>query len=55
MPLPAAVEQHFAQLAKESLEEQRTIEGSDSLPFEIYRQQYLAPERLNAVPIQRRN
>jgi glutamate--cysteine ligase len=55
LPLPAEVEERFAQLANESLEEQRNIEASDSLPFEIYRQQYLAPERLNAVPIQRKN
>jgi glutamate--cysteine ligase len=53
LPLPAEVEERFAQLAKESLEEQRQIEAADTMPFEIYRQQYLAPERLNAVPIRR--
>jgi glutamate--cysteine ligase len=55
LPLPAEVEERFAQLAKESLEEQRQIEAADTMPFEIYRQQYLAPERLNAVPIQRKS
>ncbi len=55
LPLPAEIEQRFAQLAKESLEEQRNIEASDSMPFEMYRQRYLAPERLNAVPIQRKS
>jgi len=53
LPLPAEVEEIFAQLAKDSLEEQRQIEAADTMPFEIYRQQYLAPERLNAVPIRR--
>ena len=53
LPLSPEVEKRFAQLAGESLEEQQQIEAADSLPFEIYRQQYLAPERLNAVPIQK--
>jgi glutamate--cysteine ligase len=50
LPLPAEVEKRFAELAKESLEKQRQIEAADTMPFEIYRQQYLAPARLNAVP-----
>jgi glutamate--cysteine ligase len=50
LPLPIEVEKRFAELAKESLEEQRQIEAADTMPFEIYRQQYLAPARLNAVP-----
>jgi len=54
LPLPAQVEERFAQLAKESLDEQRHIEASDSMSFESYRQQYLAPERLNAVAAQRK-
>ena len=54
LPLTAEVESRFARLAKESLEEQRQIEAADTMPFEIYRQQYLAPARLNAVPIQRK-
>ena len=55
LPLPPEMEKHFARLARESLEEQQQIEAADTMPFEIYRQQYLAPERLNAVPIRRRN
>ena len=55
LPLPAEVENRFAQLARESLEEQRQIEAADTMPFEIYRQKYLAPERLNAIPIRRHN
>jgi glutamate--cysteine ligase len=46
LPLAAEVEAHFARLAAESLEEQRRIEAADTVPFEIFRQRYLAPERL---------
>ncbi len=53
--LPAEVEDRFARSAQESLEEQRQIEAADTMPFEIYRQRYLAPERLNATPIRRKS
>ena len=46
LDLPANVAAHMAELAGESLAEQARIEAADSMPFEIYRQQYLAPERL---------
>ena len=36
----------FGALSEQSLQEQRRIEANDSMPFEIYRQQYIAPERL---------
>jgi len=36
----------FQAFADESLQAQRCVEESDSVPFETYRQQYLAPERL---------
>ena len=36
----------FAALSKASVEVQMSIEANDSLPFEIYRQQYLSVERL---------
>ena len=55
LPLPAEVENRFAQLATESLEKQWQIEAADTMPFEIYRQKYLASERLNAIPIRRHN
>ena len=55
LPLPAETEKRFAQLAMDSLEEQRQIEAADSMPFETYRQQYLAPQRLNAVSIRRKS
>ena len=43
---PATEQERFARLAAESVEEQRHIEASDTLPFEEYRRQYLAVERL---------
>jgi len=46
--LPFSKEQqaHFAALSQRSLEEQKKIEAADSLAFEVYRQQYVAVERL---------
>ena len=46
LPLPREVEAHFARLAAESLAEQREIEAADTVPFETFRQRYLAPELL---------
>jgi len=47
LPLAPEVAERFAQLARESVEEQRRVEGSDSIPFEAFRQLYLAPVRLS--------
>ncbi len=46
--LPFSKEQqaHFAALSQQSLEDQKKIEAADSMPFEVYRQQYVAAERL---------
>jgi glutamate--cysteine ligase len=46
LPFGAGVQARFAALSEQSLAEQRAIEARDSMPFEIYRQQYLSPERL---------
>jgi len=46
LPFPADVADRFASLAEESIDEQRRIEADDTLPFETYRQLYLAPVRL---------
>jgi glutamate--cysteine ligase len=46
LELPANVSAHMTELAAESLAEQARIEAADTMPFEIYRQRYLAPERL---------
>ena len=48
LPYSADVAERFNRLAEGSLVKQRQIEAADTIPFEIYRQQYLAPERLNA-------
>ncbi|MFZ2652169.1 MAG: glutamate--cysteine ligase [Burkholderiaceae bacterium] len=48
LALPGSQElgERFAALAVSSLAEQAAAEAAESLPFELYRQQYLAPERL---------
>ncbi|HEY1437282.1 MAG TPA: glutamate--cysteine ligase [Casimicrobiaceae bacterium] len=47
LPLSEEVANRFALQAHESIVEQRRIEAGDAVPFETYRQQYLAPIRLN--------
>jgi glutamate--cysteine ligase len=46
LPYSAELAQRFAAQAAESLAEQTRIEQADTLPFETYRQHYLAPERM---------
>jgi glutamate--cysteine ligase len=46
LPLAEDVANRFAQQAEESFVEQRRIEAADTVPFETYRQLYLAPVRL---------
>ncbi|MFZ3121283.1 MAG: hypothetical protein WA159_23555, partial [Variovorax sp.] len=36
----------FVQASAESIEAQKAIEAADTMPFEIYRQQYVSPARL---------
>jgi glutamate--cysteine ligase len=45
-PLAADVERCYARMAAQSIEAQREIEAADTVPFETYRRQYLAFERL---------
>lgn len=45
-PWDEAQQARFAALSAQSVQEQRRIEASDSMPFELYRQKYIAPERL---------
>jgi glutamate--cysteine ligase len=49
-PLPAAVVAEYERIAAESLVNQKKIEASDSVPFEIYRQRYLSPAALIPSP-----
>jgi glutamate--cysteine ligase len=46
LPFDPALEDRFAAQATASIIEQRRIEDSDVVPFETYRQNYLAPIRL---------
>ena len=45
-PYPPELARRFERLAVESLENQRRLEAGDHVPFETFRQQYLAPDRL---------
>ena len=47
LSFPADIAERFTRLATESVAEQRRMEAGDTLPFEAYRQLYLAPFRLN--------
>ena len=46
LPFGDALHKRFTDASKASVDEQRRIEANDSLPFEIYRRQYLSAERL---------
>ncbi|WP_420850223.1 glutamate--cysteine ligase [Ramlibacter algicola] len=46
LPFAAASQARFESLAQQSVQDQKDIEARDTLPFEAYRQQYIAPERL---------
>jgi glutamate--cysteine ligase len=46
LPLSVAQQARFAHLSEQSLQDQRDIEARDTLPFEVYRQQYVSAERL---------
>ena len=49
LPFDDALRARFEALARESFEEQSRIEAADTMPFEIYRQAYLAEERLGRL------
>jgi glutamate--cysteine ligase len=49
LPFSADLAEHFDRLAQESRSRQREIEEADTMPFEIYRQQYLDPKRLGVL------
>lgn len=46
LPWDEALQARFGALSAQSIQEQHRIEANDSMPFEIYRQQYIAPQRL---------
>jgi len=45
-PWSAELQARFEAMATDSVAEQQRIESADTMPFEIYRQAYLSPERL---------
>ena len=45
-PLASDERERLAEQSQASVAEQQRIESMDSLPFEVYRQQYTSPERL---------
>ena len=49
MPLAAEMQAHFEVLARESWDTQRKIEAADTMPFDIYLQEYLSPKRLGVA------
>ena len=46
LPFSSNIEAHFRSVAQESIEEQERIEAADTMPFEIYRKEYLSTKRL---------
>jgi len=46
LPFAPEMAARFRAMAQRSVEEQKRIEAADTMPFEIYRQQYLSPQRL---------
>lgn len=46
LPFSSQQQAKFAAASAQSLLDQKEIEANDTMPFEIYRQQYVSPERL---------
>jgi glutamate--cysteine ligase len=46
LPFPPELQTSFEAESAKSIEDQRRIEEADSMPFDVYREQYLRPERL---------
>ncbi len=46
LPFSAAQQSKLAAMTDQSIQDQKAIEAGDTMPFEIYRQQYVSPERL---------
>jgi glutamate--cysteine ligase len=49
LPWSEAQQQRFEAMAAQSVREQRQIEAADTVPFEQFRQHYLAPQRLGVL------
>jgi len=46
LPFPPEQQAEFERMTEESIQEQKRIEAADTMPFEIYREQYVSPARL---------
>jgi glutamate--cysteine ligase len=49
LPWTDAQQAHYEALSRESVVAQKKIEAEDTMPFEIYRQQYVSPHRLGVA------
>ena len=47
LPFSSEQQAHFKRLSQQSMADQKKIEALDSMPFEMYREQYVSAERLN--------
>jgi len=52
LPLAAEADARYARMAEESLAAQWRIEARDTVPFEIYRRQYLSQDLLSGIRLQ---
>ena len=48
LPLAADARSRLEQLSQQSRESQRAVEAADTMPFDVYLQEYLSPRRLVA-------
>jgi glutamate--cysteine ligase len=51
LPLSPADADRWASLSAKSLQDQADLEAADTMPFDIYLQEYLSPQRLVARPV----
>ena len=51
LPWSAEQQARYEAMAAQSEQDQRAIEAADTLPFEIYRQEYVAPHRLGKASV----
>ena len=47
LPYAGGLHSRMEALARQSVADQAAVEAADVVPFEVYRQQYISPERLN--------
>ena len=46
LPFSVELQAQFEQMTRQSIAEQKAIEAADTMPFEIYRKEYVSPARL---------